>query len=47
MHDNLYLLDIVALFNETLYINTCGTKCKLIDKDVVMLWHKRLGHICK
>ena len=47
VHDNLYLLDTVALFNETLYISIHGTKRKLIDKDSVMLWHKRLGHISK
>ena len=40
VHDNLYLLDIVASFNETLYTSTHGTKCKLIDKDSVMLWNK-------
>ena len=47
MHDNLYLLDIVASFNETLYTSIRGTKHKLTDKDSVMLWHKRLGHISK
>ena len=47
VHDNLYLLDIVASFNETLNKSMHGTKRKLIDKDYVMLWHKRLGHISK
>ena len=47
VHDNLYLLDIVASFNESLYTSTRGTKHKLIDKDSIMLWHKRLGHISK
>ena len=47
VHDNLYLLDIVASFNETLYTSIRGTKRKLIEKDYVMLWHKRLGHISK
>ena len=47
VHDNLYLLDIVPSFNETLYISTCGNKRKLADKDSVMLWHKQLGHISK
>ena len=47
VHDNLYLLDTVASFNETLYTSICGTKRKLIDKDSVMLWHKRLGYIFK
>ena len=40
VHDNLYLLDIVALFNETLYTSTSGTKRKLTNKDFVMLCHK-------
>ena len=47
VHDNLYLLDIVASFNETLYTSIRGTKRKLTNKDFVMLWHKRLGHISK
>ena len=47
VHDNLYFLDIVASFNETLYTSTRGTKRKLTNKDFVMLWHKRLGHISK
>ena len=47
MHDNLYLLDIVASFNETLYPSIRGTKHKLTDKDSIMLWHKRLSHISK
>ena len=46
VHDNLYLLD-VASFNETLNTSMRGTKRKLTDKDSVMLWHKRLGHISK
>ena len=47
MHDNLYLLDTVASFNETLYTSIRGTKRKLTDKDSIMSWHKRLGHISK
>ena len=47
VHDNLYLLDIVASFNETLYTSTRGTKHKLTDKDSIMLWHKKLSHISK
>ena len=45
--DNLYLLDIVASFNETLYTSIRGTKHKLTDKDSIMLWHKQLSHISK
>ena len=47
VHDNLYLLDTVASFNETLYTSIHDTKFKLTDKDSVMLWQKRLGHISK
>ena len=47
MHDNLYLLDTIASFNETLYTSICGTKRKLTDKDSVMLRQERLGHISK
>ena len=47
VHDNLYLLDTVASFNETLYTSTRRTKHKLIDKDSVMLWPKQLGHNSK
>ena len=47
VHDNLYLLDTVASFNETLYTSIRDTKRKLTDKDSIMLWHKRLGHISK
>ena len=32
VHDNLYLLDIVASFNETLYTSIRGTKRKLTDR---------------
>ena len=42
VHHNLYLLDIVASFNETLYTSTHGTKRKLTDKDSIMLWHDSL-----
>ena len=40
VHDNLYLLDTIVSFNETLYTSIRGTKRKLTDKDSVMLWHK-------
>ena len=40
VHDNLYLLDTIASFNETLYTSICGTTHKFTDKDYVMLWHK-------
>ena len=47
VHDNLYLLDTIGSFNETLYTSIRGTKHKLTDKDSVMLWHNRFGHISK
>ena len=37
VHDNLYLLETIASFNETLYTSICGTKRKLTDKDSIML----------
>ena len=40
VHDNLYLLETIASFNETLYTSIRGTKRKLTDKDSIMLWHK-------
>ena len=46
--DNLYKLDInVSYINESFHISKCGAKCKLIDENSSMLWHKRLGHISK
>ena len=47
VHDNLYLLDTVASFYETLYTSIRGTKRKLTNKNSVMLWNKRLGHLSK
>ena len=47
LHDNLYLLDTIASFNETLHTSSRGTKRKLTDRDSATLWHKRLGHISK
>ncbi|KAL3652409.1 hypothetical protein CASFOL_002090 [Castilleja foliolosa] len=46
-YDNLYLLDTVVSFNETLHVETRGTKRKLNKEDSAKLWHKRLGHISK
>ena len=48
MVDNLYKLDINAShIYESLHASNCGTKCKLIDKNSSLLWHKCLGHISK
>ena len=45
--DNLYMLDIVASYHETLQLSTQGVKRKLTDENSSSLWHKRLGHISK
>lgn len=45
--DNLYMLDTIASFNETLHVATHGLKRKLTDENSASLWHKRLGHISK
>ena len=37
LHDNLYLLDIIASFNETLHASSRGTKQKLRDRDTATL----------
>ena len=46
-YDNLYLLDTIASFNESLHVSTVGIKRKLINENSASLWHKRLGHISK
>ena len=44
LNDNLYMLDTLTSYHETLNVQTRGTKRKLNDSS---LWHKRLGHISK
>ena len=39
-YDNLYLLDIIASFNESLHVSTIGVKRKLTVKNLASLWHK-------
>ena len=46
-YDNLYLLNTIASFNESLHISTRGVKHKLTNENFASLWHKRLGHISK
>jgi len=46
-YDNLYLLDTVTTYNETLNIESHGTKRKIDNTQSGALWHKRLGHISK
>ena len=45
--DNLYILDTVASYHETLQLSTRGVKRKLTNENSLSLWHKRLGHISK
>ena len=44
---NIYMLDIVASYHESLNIDFCGTKRKLDNAHSGALWHKRLGHISR
>lgn len=46
-HDNLYLLDTIATYGESLNVESCGTKRKIDNNNSEALWHKRLGHISK
>ena len=43
--DNLYMLDTIASYHETLQLSTQGNKRKLTNENSSSLWHKRLGHI--
>jgi GAG-pre-integrase domain len=43
--NNLYALDTIASYNETLNNETRNVKQKLTHQDSTALWHKRLGHI--
>jgi hypothetical protein len=43
--DNLYVLDSIASYNETLNNETRNVRQKLTHQDSAALWHKRLGHI--
>ena len=45
--DNLYMLDTVVSYHETLQLSTQCVKRKLTDENSSSLWHKRLGHIFK
>ncbi|XP_047326879.1 uncharacterized protein LOC124930591 [Impatiens glandulifera] len=45
LNDNLYMLDTLTSYHETLNVQTRGTKRKLNNSS--LLWHKRLGHISK
>lgn len=42
---NIYLLNTVTSYKETLHVNSYDIKHKLINKNFVSLWHKRLCNI--
>ena len=46
-YDNLYLLDTIASFKESLHLSTRGIKQKLTNEHSATLWHKKLGHTSK
>lgn len=46
-HDNLYLLDKIDTYGESLNMESCGINRKIDDNNSRALWHKRLGHIFK
>ena len=47
VYDNIYLLDIVASYHESLNIEFYGTKRKLDNAHSRALWHNRLGHFSR
>ena len=47
VYDNLYLLETIASYNETLNVESHGTKRKFNNENSSSLWHKRLGHISR
>ena len=46
-YDDLYLLDTIASFNESLHVSTVGIKRILTSENSSSLWHKRLDNISK
>ena len=43
--DNLYMIDTVASYHETLQLSTRSVKRKLTNENSSSLWHKRLSYI--
>jgi hypothetical protein len=43
--DNLYALDIIVSYNETLNNKTQNVRHKLTHQDSAVLWYKHLSHI--
>lgn len=46
-YDNVYLIDSIASFNESLQLSTQGTKRNLTNENSVALWHEKLTHISR
>ena len=46
-HDNLYFLDTITTYGESLNVESHGTKCKIDNNNLEALWHKLLGCISK
>lgn len=44
VNDNLYMLNTIADYCETLNVESCGTKRKIENNNSVALWHKRVGY---
>ena len=46
-NDNLYLVDTITSFNESLQFSTLSLKRQLTNENSVVLWHRSLGHISR
>src|SRR4051812_21131507 len=47
VYDNLYLLDTIVSYNETLNVESHGTKHKINSTKSRTLWHTRIDRISK
>jgi len=47
INDNLYLLDTVASYGESINAKLCGIERRIDNTNSGALWHKCLGHISK
>ena len=47
LNDNLYTIDSITSYNESLQLSSQGIKRKATNENSASLWHKRLGHISK
>ena len=46
-YNNLYLIDTINSFNESLHLSIRGAKRKLTGENSTALWHKRLNRISR